>query len=143
MHSTAALTVHEFTMTGLFSCEPCGRRLEPHWSHGRAAHRCRHGRISSRHRWTTPIKNIYAREDQATGFLANASITLADLPAILEGHQAIIWCDHDMWRLEIDGNAVIEQAPPRMTPIPKQRTPGQAAKTPPENQAASMEAVGK
>jgi hypothetical protein len=143
MHSTATSTVHEFAMTGLFSCEPCGRRPEPHWSHGRPAHRCRHGRTSSRHRWQRPVKNIYAREDQAAVFLARADITLADLPTILDVHQVVIWCDHDLWRLEIDGNTVIEHAPPRMTPIPKQRTPGLSAETPPKNQAASMEAVGK
>lgn len=77
------------------------------------ADRCRHGRTSSRHRWTSPTKNIYAREDQAIVFLARADITVADLPTILETHQLVIWCDHLVWRLEIDGNTVIEQAPPR------------------------------
>ena len=110
---------------------------------GRPAHRCRHGRTSSRHRWTSPIKNIYAREDQAVVFLEKGDITLADLPTILEAHQLVIWCDHHAWRLEVDGNTVLEQTPPRMAPIPKQRMPRLTAKTPPEDQAASMEAVGK
>ncbi|GIH05273.1 hypothetical protein Rhe02_33400 [Rhizocola hellebori] len=142
IHSTTTIT-HEFTMTGLFSCEPCGRRLEPHWSHGRPAHRCRHGRTSSRHRWTSPIKNIYAREDQAMIFLARADIATADLIAILENHQTAIWCDHHLWRLEIDGSIVLEQKPPRMAPIPKQRPARHNAETPPGNRMASIEVVGK
>ncbi|WP_051367232.1 recombinase family protein [Hamadaea tsunoensis] len=143
IHSTAHNDAHEFTMTGLFSCEPCGRRLEPHWSHGRASHRCRHGRTSSRLRWSRPSKNIYAREDQAILFLAGGDITIADLPTILEGHRLIIWCDHAEWRLDIDGETVFQQTPPRMTPIPKQRTPRSTESASPEDRVTPMEAVGK
>ncbi|MEU8001064.1 recombinase family protein [Catellatospora sp. NPDC049111] len=143
MHATANAAVHEFAMTGLFGCEPCGRKLEPHWSRCRPAHRCRHGRTSSRTRWQRPIKNVYAREDQAMAFLEQAGITPVELVTILEAHQLIIWCDHHTWRLEIDGNVVVKNDPPRMSPIPKQRTPRQTAKTPPGDRVASIETVGQ
>jgi site-specific DNA recombinase len=66
------------------SCEPCGRRLEPHWSHGRLAHRCRHGRTSSRHHWQRPVENVYAREDQAAVFLARCCVVKAVLVVLLD-----------------------------------------------------------
>ncbi|GAA1392838.1 hypothetical protein GCM10009662_00220 [Catellatospora coxensis] len=143
MHATANATVHEFAMTGLFGCERCGRKLEPHWSRCRPAHRCRHGRTSSRTRWQRPIKNIYAREDQAMAFLEQAGITAADLVTVVEAHRMIIWCDHHTWRLEIDGNVVVTNDPPRMPPVPKQRTPRQTANTLPGDRVASIEAVGQ
>jgi site-specific DNA recombinase len=133
---------HEFTMTGMFSREPCGRRMEPHWSHGRPAHRCRHGRTSSRLRWARPLKSIYAREDQALVFLAAAGITSADLQSMLDCHRLTIWCDQAEWRLEIDGETVFQQTPPQMAPIPKQRPARTAEETSPGSRNPSMEAVG-
>ena len=37
----------QYRLTGLLICGAYGRRLQPHWVHGRPAYRCRHGRTSA------------------------------------------------------------------------------------------------
>jgi site-specific DNA recombinase len=36
-----------YRLTGRLICGACGRRLQPHWVHGRPAYRCRHGHTSA------------------------------------------------------------------------------------------------
>jgi site-specific DNA recombinase len=41
-------------LTGLLICAACGRRLHPHWVHGRPDYRCRHGHTSAHPAGTSP-----------------------------------------------------------------------------------------
>jgi hypothetical protein len=51
-----------YQLVGLLRCRQCGRRLESHWTHGRAGYRCRHGRTSAQLS-TDTAKIVYVRED--------------------------------------------------------------------------------
>ncbi|MEU0556551.1 zinc ribbon domain-containing protein [Dactylosporangium sp. NPDC006015] len=57
--------VHRYELVGLLWCGRCGRVLNPCWSHGRAAYRCRHGYTSARPQRERP-RNLYVREDFVT-----------------------------------------------------------------------------
>lgn len=50
-------------LSGLVRCALCGRRLDSHWVHGRAAYRCRHGHNSARPPALDEPKIVYVRED--------------------------------------------------------------------------------
>ena len=54
-----------YLLTGLLTCGTCGRRMEPAWSNGNAAYRCRHGHTSAAGPDPGRTKNAYLREDRA------------------------------------------------------------------------------
>jgi site-specific DNA recombinase len=55
----------EYLLAGLLVCGTCGRRMEPAWSNGKAAYRCRHGHTSAAVPDPGRPKNAYVREDRA------------------------------------------------------------------------------
>jgi hypothetical protein len=54
-----------YLLGGLLTCATCGRRMEPAWSNGKAAYRCRHGYTSAAAPDPGRPKNAYLREDRA------------------------------------------------------------------------------
>lgn len=67
-----------YLLARLVVCEACGRRLDAHWIHGRAAYRCRHGYTRARSRPAGAARNVYHREDQLVAALHGL---LADIAA--------------------------------------------------------------
>jgi len=61
-----------YLLAGLVICGICGRRMEPAWSNGKPAYRCRHGHTSAAPPDPGRAKNAYVREDRI----------LAHLPAL-------------------------------------------------------------
>ena len=53
-----------YLLRGLLRCGQCGRRMDVHWVHQRAAYRCRHGYRSTISRPSGAPENVYLREDQ-------------------------------------------------------------------------------
>jgi hypothetical protein len=62
----------KYLLTGLLACGTCGRKMEPSWSSGRAAYRCRHGHTTATVPDPDQLPNAYVREDRV----------LAQLPAL-------------------------------------------------------------
>ncbi len=62
----------QYLLSGLLACGMCGRRMEPAWSNGKPAYRCRHGHTSAAPPVPGRAKNAYVREDRL----------LAHLPAL-------------------------------------------------------------
>jgi site-specific DNA recombinase len=58
------LDERQYLLTGLLTCRTCGRRMEPVWSNGNAAYRCRHGHTSAAGPDPGRPKNAYLREDR-------------------------------------------------------------------------------
>jgi site-specific DNA recombinase len=117
-----------YRLTGLLICRACGRRLQPHWVHGRAAYRCRHGHTSAhsasdRPRWIYwPEHRILTEAlDQLTrGGQLVAHAGFDDLLAHLHGRDAVIICD--------TATVAIDD------PTDDERTPQMPAPNPPEGQ---------
>ena len=59
-----------YVLQGLLRCGHCGRRMDAHWTHGRACYRCRHGHRSTSSRSAHVPENIYVREDKVLGRLS-------------------------------------------------------------------------
>ena len=53
-----------YLLVGLLACGTCGRRMEPAWSNGRPAYRCRHGHTTAAPPDPDRPKNAYVREDR-------------------------------------------------------------------------------
>ena len=127
-----------YTLTGLLICGKCGRRLQPHWVHGRPAYRCRHGHTSAHPagggpRWIYwPERRVLTETlDQLTGSGHLPALARSeDAVAYLRGRDAVIVCDSAA--LTIDDPTDDEPAtePPAVTPavsrcrptIPMQRS---------------------
>lgn len=62
--------VHRYALVGLLRCGRCGRMLDPCWSHGRTAYRCRHGSTSALRQRERP-RNLYVREDRMLTIIGN------------------------------------------------------------------------
>ncbi|MEJ2852420.1 MULTISPECIES: recombinase family protein [unclassified Saccharothrix] len=79
--STAADPVHHL-LAGRLSCGLCGRKMDSHRSHGRAAYRCRHGHTSARTRPDDAPRNLYLREDHLLTRIAAhlTAVGIADNP---------------------------------------------------------------
>jgi hypothetical protein len=73
----AGPAVRRYLLAGLIACGRCGRRLEPAWSYGRPACRCRHGYSSAAVPDPARPENAYVREDQILPHLAAIAILLA------------------------------------------------------------------
>jgi len=58
-----------YRLAGLVVCAVCGRRMDAHWVHDRAAYRCRHGYTSAASRPAGAPRNVYHREDQLLAVL--------------------------------------------------------------------------
>ncbi|GAB4052347.1 recombinase family protein [Catellatospora paridis] len=118
-----------YSLTGLIRCHLCGRVLDGHWVHGRAAYRCRHGRRSSSQADSGLPRNVYVHERKAVTEVA-AQLGLPDDPntvsAYLRAYQFVIMCG-------LGGVVTVEGANPPVAPtaasVPHQRRP---AKTPTE-----------
>lgn len=65
-------------LAGRLRCGICGRKMDSHRSHGRAAYRCRHGHTTARTRPVGARGNLYLREDQLLVHIA-AQLTAAGL----------------------------------------------------------------
>lgn len=66
-----------YLLAGLLACGTCGRRMEPAWSNGKAAYRCRHGHTSATRPDPGRPKNAYLREDRALEHLPALQLLLA------------------------------------------------------------------
>ncbi|MEV0675473.1 recombinase family protein [Actinosynnema sp. NPDC050436] len=71
-----------YLLAGRLQCGLCGRRMDSHRSHGRAAYRCRHGYTSARTRPESAPGNLYLREDHVLARIAAHLTTtgIADNP---------------------------------------------------------------
>ncbi|TQM85498.1 recombinase-like zinc beta ribbon protein [Saccharothrix saharensis] len=65
-----------YLLAGRLQCGLCGRKMDSHRSHGRAAYRCRHGHTSARTRPEDSPGNLYLREDHLLARIA-AHLTTA------------------------------------------------------------------
>ena len=63
-------------LAGVVACGRCGRRLEPAWSNGKPACRCRHRCTRATRPGPGRPKNTYVREDQILPHLAAMAILL-------------------------------------------------------------------
>ncbi|MCC8251201.1 recombinase family protein [Saccharothrix sp. NEAU-S10] len=73
---------HVYLLAGRLQCGLCGRKMDSHRSHGRAAYRCRHGHTSARTRPEGAPGNLYLREDYLLGRIAAhlTAVGIADNP---------------------------------------------------------------
>ncbi|GAA3463441.1 recombinase family protein [Saccharothrix longispora] len=71
-----------YLLAGRLQCGLCGRKMDSHRSHGRAAYRCRHGYTSARTRPESAPGNLYLREDHLLARIAAHLTTMgiADNP---------------------------------------------------------------
>ncbi|WP_158854847.1 recombinase family protein [Saccharothrix deserti] len=67
-----------YLLAGRLQCGLCGRRMDSHRCHGRAAYRCRHGHTSARTRPEGAPGNLYLREDHLLARIA-AHLTAAGI----------------------------------------------------------------
>ena len=66
-----------YLLAGLLTCATCSRRMEPAWSNGKAAYRCRHGYTSATAPDPGRPKNAYVREDRALEHLPALHLLLS------------------------------------------------------------------
>ncbi|MEV1119185.1 recombinase family protein [Actinosynnema sp. NPDC049800] len=73
---------HVYLLAGRLQCGVCGRKMDSHRSHSRAAYRCRHGHTSARTRPEGASGNLYLREDHLLGRIAAhlTAVGIADNP---------------------------------------------------------------
>lgn len=71
-----------YLLAGRLQCAVCGRKMDSHRSHGRAAYRCRHGHTSARSRPEGAPGNLYLRKDHLLGRIAAhlTAVGIADNP---------------------------------------------------------------
>jgi hypothetical protein len=71
-----------YLLAGRLHCGLCGRKMDSHRSHGRAAYRCRHGHTSARTRPEGAPGNLYLREDHLLTRIAAhlTAVGIADNP---------------------------------------------------------------
>ncbi|WP_309114624.1 recombinase family protein [Saccharothrix sp.] len=71
-----------YLLAGRLQCGVCGRKMDSHRSHGRAAYRCRHGHTSARIRQESAPSNLYLREDHLLSRIAAhlTAMGIADNP---------------------------------------------------------------
>ncbi|MEU4744989.1 recombinase family protein [Actinosynnema sp. NPDC023658] len=67
-----------YLLAARLQCGVCGRKMDSHRSHGRAAYRCRHGHTSARTRPEGAPGNLYLREDHLLARIA-AHLTAAGI----------------------------------------------------------------
>lgn len=72
---TADGSIRSYQLAGLLICGLCQRRMDAHWVHSRAEHRCRHGHTSSQRRPPGAQRYLYVRDDH---LLAELAFHLAD-----------------------------------------------------------------
>jgi len=117
-----------YLLTRLIFCQDCGRRLEAHWTHGRAGYRCSHGHTATRQRGVDGPRTVYAREEQLLLLLAEQVPELRPLaeqcnhlaeviPDYLAGHEVAVRCGFYTWQLEVDGELIFDGWPPRLARV--------------------------
>jgi hypothetical protein len=77
-------------LAGLLACGTYGRRMEPAWSNGKAAYRCRHGHTSAAAPDPGRPKNAYVREDRtlpATGYRLPLLLVMVPLVSRVPEHE--------------------------------------------------------
>jgi hypothetical protein len=74
----ALLPRRRYRLAGLLACGACGRKMEPAWSSGRAAYRCRHGHTSAAAPGPGRLPNAYVREDSLLARLPALHLLLAE-----------------------------------------------------------------
>ena len=77
--SSTVLVERRYLLAGLLACRECGRRMEPAWSNGKAAYRCRHGHTSAAAPDPGRPKNAYLREDRALEHLPALHLLVTEL----------------------------------------------------------------
>jgi Recombinase zinc beta ribbon domain len=73
----AGPAARRYLLAGLLACGRCGRRLEPSWSNGKPAYRCRHGYTSATRPRPGRPGNTYVREEQILPHMAAIAVLLA------------------------------------------------------------------
>ncbi|MFI9811750.1 zinc ribbon domain-containing protein [Saccharothrix variisporea] len=53
-----------YRLAGYVHCQPCGRRMDSHWAHGRPGYRCRHRGSGTEQGGTANTRTLYMREDE-------------------------------------------------------------------------------
>ena len=100
--------VRQYTLSGMVQCAMCGRRMDSHWVHGRAAYRCRHGRSSAHPPGLGESKIVYVREDRLVCELldrlspdhaASRHRDVADMLDMLRNEGSLILHDGTTWNL--------------------------------------------
>jgi hypothetical protein len=100
--------VRQYMLSGLVRCAMCGRRMDSHWVHGRAAYRCRHGRSSAHPPRLDESKIVYVREDRLVRELLDRLLPdhpagrhrdVADMLATLRNEGSLILHDGTVWTL--------------------------------------------
>jgi hypothetical protein len=102
---TATATPHDdqprsYALTGLLICQPCGRRLHPHWVHRHPGYRCRHGHTSAHQPDAHPRWIYWPEHRLRTEILAQLADTgrmpadagIHKLVAYLRDRDAVIVC---------------------------------------------------
>lgn len=92
-----------YLLAGRLQCAVCGRKMDSHRSHGRAAYRCRHGHTSVRSRPEGAPGNLYLREDHLLGRIAAhlTAVGIADNPGpeqtarLVDELGLVLRCDAD------------------------------------------------
>ncbi len=122
-----------YLLAGRLQCGTCGRKMDSHRSHGRAAYRCRHGHTSARTRPEGAPGNLYLREDHLLGRIAAhlTAVGIADNPGpeqtarLLEERGLVFRCDAAGVALLDLGNSEQARTPRRrLAPQPVHGRPG-------------------
>ncbi|MCE6995522.1 recombinase family protein [Saccharothrix sp. S26] len=122
-----------YLLAGRLQCGLCGRKMDSHRCHGRAAYRCRHGHTSARTRPEGALRNLYLREDQLLAHIATHLSTegIADNPdhdqtaRLVDELGLVFRCDATGVALLDRGTAGRARAPRRrLAPQPVHDMPG-------------------
>jgi len=121
--------VRRYLLTGLVTCEVCGRRADGHWVHDRPSYRCRHGRTSVSPATPGRAKAVYWREDEllarAGRQLESALAAGADhraTAAHIRGRKLRIVCGHD--------SVIVKSEEPGSPPAAHRTNPHRRRKSP-------------
>nr|WP_312869853.1 recombinase zinc beta ribbon domain-containing protein [Saccharothrix ecbatanensis] len=115
-----------YLLAGRLHCGVCGRKMDSHRSHGRAAYRCRHGHTTARTQPAGAPRNLYLREDHLlphiTAHLTTAG--LADNPdpeqtaRLIDELGLAFRCDATGVTL-LDRGTIMRARTPRRRPTPQ------------------------
>ncbi|MCC8251185.1 recombinase family protein [Saccharothrix luteola] len=120
---------HVYLLAGRLQCGVCGRKMDSHCSHGRAAYRCRHGHTSARTRPEGAPGNLYLREDHLLGRIAAhlTAVGIADNPGpeqtarLVDELGLVLRCD-------TAGVALLDRGGTRRARTPRRRLAPQPAR---------------
>ncbi|MBB5803473.1 DNA invertase Pin-like site-specific DNA recombinase [Saccharothrix ecbatanensis] len=115
-----------YLLAGRLQCGLCGRKMDSHRSHGRAAYRCRHGHTTARTRPAGAPGNLYLREDHLLPRIAAhlATAGIADNPdpeqtaRLIDELGLAFRCDAGSVTL-LDRSTTTQARAPRRRPTPQ------------------------